>query len=90
MPISYAPVVSLTEKDREQLEALIRDGPSRSMSRSRVSAFTRHGSPRNEESPENHAIDEACGRVNTLPMEAAGIEPASRDISMRASTCVVG
>lgn len=26
MPISYAPVVSLTEKDREQLEALIRAG----------------------------------------------------------------
>ena len=48
------------------------------------------GSQENTNTP---AFAEKCGGVRWCTknhVEAAGIEPASRDISMQASTCVVG
>ncbi len=43
-----------------------------------------------EKSPVLQGSASSCDTLQNRAVEAAGIEPASRDISMTASTCVVG
>jgi integrase len=46
--------------------------------------------PQNKKTPVLPGFASDCSATRKLGLEAAGIEPASRDISMGASTCVVG
>jgi hypothetical protein len=38
-------------------------------------ATANHGSPRNQENPEKHGIDEVCPTVSTLKTDGEGFEP---------------
>jgi len=94
--IAWKHYLQVTDADYERASAPTEEGENQAAQKA---AQQMHAGPRNkpqstkaahEKTPVFPGFAKSCDPVLMSRLEAAGIEPASRDRSAKASTCVVG